>query len=155
MLQFKLEEARKSLSLNNFNHTFQFVNSMHYDVDALHNLVHLAGKSLQIFVSCEKVLSIYLQLFIYYLYLSTSISSLFFSYIDLLERSISIEKLHESFGYILSYHSVDCNALLFDVESSFYSEDPQLIELPSILPSFPPTNNTLYVHHIYLYNTIQ
>jgi hypothetical protein len=55
ILQFKLQEARKYLSLNKYNNSYRFVSSLHYDVTALHKLIHLAGTHLQTTFYCNKV----------------------------------------------------------------------------------------------------
>lgn len=55
MLMFKIEEARGFLSLQDYYSSFQFVQSLRYDVTALHKLVHSAGKHIQTVLICEKV----------------------------------------------------------------------------------------------------
>jgi len=42
LLEFKLLEAQRLLSLHRFNASLQFVRSMHYDITAMHKLVHSA-----------------------------------------------------------------------------------------------------------------
>eukprot|EP01097_Dermamoeba_algensis_P010531 TRINITY_DN7845_c0_g1_i1.p1 TRINITY_DN7845_c0_g1~~TRINITY_DN7845_c0_g1_i1.p1 ORF type:complete len:262 (+),score=51.06 TRINITY_DN7845_c0_g1_i1:636-1421(+) len=52
LLLAKLDEARKQLSLHNFNTSFYFVQSASLDVRAVHQLIHDAGKNLQTSFTC-------------------------------------------------------------------------------------------------------
>jgi hypothetical protein len=63
MFQFKLDNARKFLSLNNFNSSFAFVRSLHYDSTSLHRLIHSAGQRLYTYLYCEQVLTTILRLY--------------------------------------------------------------------------------------------
>lgn len=64
MFQHKMGEARRHLSLQNFNQSFLFAESMIHDVQALHKLIHLAGKNLHTYFYCEVVNLTYLVILI-------------------------------------------------------------------------------------------
>jgi len=55
IFQYKLGEARKYLSLQKFESSFLFVQSLQHDVTALHKLIHLAGKNLHTYLHCAKI----------------------------------------------------------------------------------------------------
>lgn len=51
--QWKVYQTQKYLSLNEFNNSFSFIRSMKFDSDALHSLIHSAGKKLHTKLECN------------------------------------------------------------------------------------------------------
>jgi len=54
LLQFKIEEASKLLSLQDFQGALSFVKTMSFDVEALHKLIHSAGRRLSWDLLCSQ-----------------------------------------------------------------------------------------------------
>ena len=54
LFQFKVENAKKYLSLNNYNSSLAFIKSLDYDIISLHNLIHSAGNKLYTYLYCEE-----------------------------------------------------------------------------------------------------
>jgi hypothetical protein len=63
IFQFKVENAKKYLSLNNYNSSLAFIKSLDYDIVSLHNLIHSAGNKLYTYLYCEEETSANSQAF--------------------------------------------------------------------------------------------